>query len=183
MSDSATEPTQAQRAGAVTVAAITVALVAWPIAFNLGAYDAVFYTDVFTFVVIATTALAITAFADRGTGRGRILPLVGLALPGLWLAGAVTFFDSTAQAATDGLYGLLGLAVALVAVPIVLRMVARLFVPELTDRRDRRVVGYAIGVLIVIAISGYIVGANNDAFLTCGDFKVAGADEPPNCAR
>ena len=42
--------------GPAALAVVTIALTAWPIAFNLGAYDAIFYQDVFRILVVATVA-------------------------------------------------------------------------------------------------------------------------------
>ena len=45
-----------------------------------------------------------------------------------------------------------------------------------------RFVASAVAVIVLIAVAGYAVGANNDAFLTCQDFTIAGSDRPANCA-
>ena len=37
--------------------------------------------------------------------------------------------------------------------------------------------------VVLTAAAGFYMGANNDLFLTCDDFKVAGADQPKNCAQ
>ena len=40
-----------------------------------------------------------------------------------------------------------------------------------------------LAVVVVIGVAGWYIGSNNDRFLTCDDFKVAGSDQPENCAK
>ena len=54
----------------------------------------------------------------------------------------------------------------------------RLFGAKLPQRLgEHRMVTIAL-----VALAGFAVGRNNDAFLTCEDFKIAGSDQPENCA-
>ena len=43
----------------------------------------------------------------------------------------------------------------------------------------------AIVVVLAVVVSGisFVVGRENDRFLTCADFSVAGSAEPDNCAK
>ncbi|MGI9603295.1 MAG: hypothetical protein ACR2QE_15515 [Acidimicrobiales bacterium] len=169
------------RYGAAAVATVTMALVTWPIAFNLGAYGEVFYSDVFSFVVAATVALLVASVASPYEGRRRWLVQVALAGPVIWLLLSVVLFDSTAAAASHGVFGLVGLAVAVVSIPMVLKLLIDMFVPDFIDVPNTRRLVFFVGVIVAVALAGLAVGANNDAFLTCDDFRVAGSDEPANC--
>jgi hypothetical protein len=40
------------------------------------------------------------------------------------------------------------------------------------------VVMAAVGLFMII---GFVIGARNDMFLNCGDFKISGNDLPANC--
>ena len=40
-----------------------------------------------------------------------------------------------------------------------------------------------VALVAVVGILGFIVGRENDRFLTCSDFAIAGSAEPENCAR
>jgi len=171
------------RYGPIAVATVTTALVTWPIAFNLGAYDAVFYDDVFKFVVAASVGVAVALVWSPYRGRELALRCAALGAPALWLVLSIIWFDSTAAAASDPVFGVLALLAALVSVPTVLKMTIDLFVPELGSVGDPRAVAFALVVVVIVAVAGFVVGANNDAFLTCEDFKIAGADQPSNCAR
>jgi hypothetical protein len=170
------------RYGPAAVATLTMALATWPIAFNLGAYGAVFYNDIFRFVVTATVGLAIALVTSPYEGHKRWVTRAALASPAAWLAVSVLLFDSTAAAASDPVFGVVGLAVALVSIPTVLKLLIDLFVADLTSLEDTRMLMFAIALVALVAVAGFAVGANNDAFLTCDDFKVAGADQPSNCS-
>ena len=168
--------------GPAAVAVVTIALTAWPIAFNLGAYDAVFYQDVFQIVVVSTVAFAIVLVRSPYDGLALWFTRIALAAPGVWLTGAVVLFDSLGAAVNNVVYGLVGLVIAVVSIPTVLRVLVELFTPEVELIQNRRVLAFTIGIVALVAIAGFAIGRNNDAFLTCDDFKIAGSDQPTNCA-
>jgi hypothetical protein len=168
--------------GPAAVAVVTIALTAWPIAFNLGAYDAVFYQDVFQIVVVSTVAFAIVLVRSPYDGLALWFTRIALAAPAVWLTGVVLLFDSLGEAVDNLVYGLLGLVIAVVSIPTVLRVLVELFTPEVELLENRRVLALTVGIVAFVAIAGFAIGRNNDAFLTCDDFKIAGSDQPTNCA-
>ena len=170
------------RYGPFAIATVTASLFAWPIAFNLGAYGEVFYEDIFNFVVLGMAGLAVSFLTPAQEGSRLWATRVALAAPALWFLLAVVLFDSTAEAATDPVFGLVGLVVALVSVPAVFFLVVELFLPEASALDSLRLVVAAVLVVALIAVAAYAVGRNNDRFLQCRDFKVAGADQPTNCS-
>ena len=180
--DSAGDPSAVGRYGPFAIAVVTISLVVFPIAFNLGAYNSVFYEDIFRFVVAATAGLGISLVANPYSGERRWMTNLALASPALWMLLAVLFTDSTADAATNAILGPLGLLVAIVSIPVVLRMLIDMFVPGFKRYTSRRLLVGGLAVVVVIAASGYLIGLNNDVFLTCDDFKVAGSDQPENCS-
>jgi len=80
---------------------VTVALVVWPIAFNLGAFEHIFYEDVFRFVVAATVGLGVSTHTSPYRGSRRWVTNLALAAPAVWFALATVFTDSAANAITD----------------------------------------------------------------------------------
>ena len=52
--EAGSRPDRDRTYGPAAVAVVTIALTAWPIAFDLGAYDAVFYQNAFQIVVVST---------------------------------------------------------------------------------------------------------------------------------
>jgi hypothetical protein len=168
--------------GPFAIAVVTVSLVVFPITFNLGAYGQVFYEDIFRFVVAATAGLGVSILASPYVGWRRWLVDVALGAPALWLLLAAVFTDSTADAATNPVLGPMALVIGVVSVPTVLRMLIDLFVPGFGSFADTRLVVGGLVVIALIGVSGLLIGIHNDRFLTCDDFKVAGADQPENCA-
>ncbi len=168
--------------GPAAVALVTIALTTWPIAFNLGAYRAVFYQDVFQVVVVSTVGFVLTILKSPYRGRTLWVTRVALASPLIWMALAVVLYDSLGAAVSNPVYGLVGLMVAIVSIPTVLRLLIDMFAGELTTARDPRLLATSVAVIVLIAVIGFAVGRNNDAFLTCEDFKIAGSDQPANCA-
>jgi hypothetical protein len=175
-------PDRGRTYGPVAVAIVTIALTAWPLAFNLGAYDAIFYQDVFQIVVVSTVAFAIVLVQPPYDGLALWFTRIALAAPAVWLTGVALLFDSLGAAVNNVVYGLAGLVIAVVSIPTVLRVLIELFTPDLALHENRRVLSFTVGVVALVAIAGFAIGRNNDAFLTCDDFKIAGSDQPTNCA-
>jgi hypothetical protein len=168
--------------GPAAVALLTVALTTWPIAFNLGAYNAVFYQDVFQVVVVSTVGFVLTIMKPAYQGRTLLITRIALASPLIWMALAVILYDSLGTALSNPVCGFLGLVIAVISIPTVLRLLIDMFATGLTTMQDPRMLATAVGVIVLIAVIGFTVGRNNDAFLTCEDFKIAGSDQPANCA-
>lgn len=168
--------------GPAAVAIVTIALTTWPIAFNFGAYDAAFYQGVFQIVVVSTVAFAILLVRSPYEGLALWFTRIALAAPAVWLAGAVVLFGSLGEAVENAGFGVLALVVAIASVPTVLRVLVELFTPEVELLKNGRALAFAIGIVVFVAVAGFTIGRNNDAFLTCDDFKVAGSDQPTNCA-
>lgn len=180
-SSSATS-TESRQYGPAAVALVTIALTTWPIAFNLGAFGAVFYQDVFQVVVVSTVGFVLTMVRSPYRGRRLLLTRVALASPIVWMALAVVLYDSLGTAVLTPVYGFVGLGVAVVSIPTVLRLLIDMFARDLLTDRDPGMLAAGVAVIVLIAVIGFVVGRNNDAFLTCEDFKIAGSDQPANCA-
>jgi hypothetical protein len=169
--------------GPFAISVVTVSLVVWPIAFNLGAFGHIFYEDVFRFVVAATVGFGVSIITSPYVGTRRWLTNLALAAPAVWFVLATVFTDSAADAITDPVLGVLALIAAIVAIPTVLRMLVDMFVPGFNAMSKGRVLYGGLAIILIVAATGFAVGANNDFFLKCSDFKVAGSDQPKNCAR
>ena len=180
--DTRADPSAVGRYGPFAIAVVTISLVVFPIAFDLGAYRQVFYEDVFRFVVAATAGLSVSLLATPYRGWRCWSTNAALAAPALWLVAATAFTDSVADAATNPVLGSAALVVGIVSIPTVLRMLIDMFVPGFRSYTDKRLLVGGLAAMVAIAVPEYLIGANNDRFLTCDDFKVAGSNEPDNCA-
>jgi len=61
-------------------------------------------------------------------------------------------------------------------------MLIDMFVPGFNAMSKGRVLYGGLAIILMVAATGFAVGANNSFFLKCSDFKVAGSDQPKNCA-
>ena len=169
--------------GPVAVTAVTLGLLTWPIGFNLGAYGEVFYEDVFRVVVAGTILFVITLISEPYGAPWIWVVRTALAGPMLWLLSAAWVEGSTSAALDRPGFALWLLAILLVSVPITLRLLIDLFMPELAAAPSRRLLWSIVGLVAVVGMVGFMVGRENDRFLTCSDFAVAGSSEPENCVR
>ncbi len=164
------------------LASLALALAVWPIGFNLGAFNAVFFDEIFRVWVAASVILLISfVVPDRYLEvgwQGRL----AMALPTLWVAGVVFSGNTIQQAANEPFAGWVGLAVLLIALPYSIYLWAILVTPDFESVSHRFLQVVLIGLLVIIGFVGFAVGRNNDLFLTCDDFRVSGNDLPANCS-
>lgn len=169
--------------GPLAVAAMTLGLLTFPIAFNLGAYGVVFYDDVFR-VVVASTILLVITFFDEPYGSPWIWPVrIALASPLVWLLAAGFVVGSTGEAVDRPGFAIWLVLVGVVSVPVTLRLLADLFMPDLSRQGSRRVLIGIVGLVVVVGLIGFIAGRQHPRFMTCDDFAVAGSSEPDGCVK
>ncbi len=166
----------------MALAAMTLGLVTWPIAFNLGAYGVVTYDDVFSVVVASTILFAITAINRNHRPPWNGMILTALAGPLAWLLSASVLVGSTTEAMERPIFVIALVVVATTSVPITLKLLVDMFTPELAHAESRRLTLSVIGLVALIGVIGFVVGRNNDRYMICEDFVIAGAHEPDNCA-
>ena len=72
------------------------------------------------------------------------------------------------------------ITVTVICLPLIAWILISAINPEFVDLpRPNRIA--VLGAVISFALIGYALGARNDLFLTCKDFKVSGNDLPSNC--
>jgi hypothetical protein len=158
----------------VTVASATVAFM---LGFNLGAFGIIFFDQLLIVWVIATIVFvaSIASNLPPNTWPRRMV----LLLPTLWL---LTAWVDSAQDVARGerIVFFLTLAVTVVALPFVAWILVTAINTDFAElpRGNKLVVIAAVGFAIVV---GFGIGARNDFFLNCDDFKISGNDLPANC--
>ncbi len=167
--------------GPLAVAGVTLGLLTWPIAFNLGAYRQVLYDDVFRVLVAATILFAVTLINPAYPKPWRWLVSIALAAPLAWFLTASIIVGSTSEAMERPAFVVALVLIMLVSLPITMRLLVDLFTPELTTERSRRLTLSIVALVAVVAILGFAFGRNNHRYMTCADFAIAGAAEPDNC--
>jgi hypothetical protein len=155
---------------------VTAGTVAFTLGFNAGAFGTVFF-DVYFTIWITASAVLIGSLISKLPPQfwwGRAL----LLLPSLWILVAWVS-DPAGDENAEVLFGLT-VAMALICLPFIVWVLASAINPDFVNlpRPDR--IAVIVGVLI-FALVGYGIGARNDVFLNCDDFKVSGNDLPENC--
>jgi hypothetical protein len=129
--------------GQLAIASMTLGLLTWPIAFNLGAYGEVLYDDVFRVLVASSILLVITLVNPAYPQPLNWLVSIALAAPLIWFVAASAIAGSTSEAMEEPVFVVALAAIALVSVPITLRLMIHLFTPELTQTGSCRPHGLA----------------------------------------
>lgn len=169
--------------GPFALTSVTLGLLTWPIAFNLGAYGEIFYDDIFRVVVAASILFVVTMANPIYPSPWIWLVRVALAAPMLWLLASAWVVGSTTKALDRPVFIAWIVLILVVSVPLTLRMLIDMFMPELTDAGSRRILWSIVALIATVAAIGFVVGRENDRFMTCADFSIAGSAEPENCAR
>ncbi|MFB2585065.1 hypothetical protein [Herbiconiux liukaitaii] len=177
MSDSAeVRPATDSRQRVTAVLVIGMSVVVWWPAFTIGAWGDLFFDQVLGVWAAATAALLVVLLEPGG--RHKVRRALALITPSLWV---VLMF--VVQDLNDGLVllvALVGAAVALLALPTAMWVLARMVWPDFgeTTWRMRFVVLGAVGFIAVVSL---LLGANHSRFLTCEEFAISGNSEPPGC--
>jgi hypothetical protein len=158
---------------------IAVSLLVWDLTFTLGAYHTVFYSWLFQ-ILVASTVLLLGALVLRRDVRVRPWMLGVLAIPLLWLISrGVAPFGRGSDA--NHVVDLILIALTLASVPFTLIALARVLSPDYFELPARRLKAAAVAIIVLIGVTGFLVGQFNYEFTTCHEYDVAGNDEPSNC--
>ena len=176
------EPSMRRIGGPLAIAGMTLGMLTWPIAFNLGAYGEVLYEDIFQIVVASSILLVVTLVRPAYRRPWSWLVSLALAAPLAWFAAAAMIAGSTSEAMEEPVFVLALVIIAVISVPLTLQLLIGLFTPELTQTRSRRLTFSVVAIVVAVGLVGFTFGRNNDRFMRCLDFAIAGAAEPENCA-
>ena len=155
------------------------ASVAFMLAFNLGAFSVVFVDQLLTVWVLATIVLVGSLFSKLPPQNwaGRIL----LLLPSGWIL-AAWWAGPTGRDATGNVVLGITIALTLVVLPFIVWVLVSAINPDFIHLpKSNRIT--IIGAVLFFVVAGYAMGARNDFFLNCDDFKVSGNDLPANCVQ
>lgn len=161
--------------------AVALALNTWDIAFNLGVYGTVFFEKLFSVWVIATTTLLAYWLLEDSKPSLHGFIQFALFLPTLTLI--ITAIDNTASTdiITDIVITALYLIAFIVTLPVTLYVVLVVTIPDIVELKSRKMIWGLIGIVLIIAVVGLIIGSNHHLLLNCFDFQVSGNDIPANC--
>ena len=179
---SGVDGSRARTGGPLALTAVTLGLIIWPLAFNFGAYGEVHYGDVFSIVVASTILFVITLVNPVYPSPWIWVVRVALVAPMGWLLTAAWVEGSTSAALDRPGFVVWMVLIIVVSVPVTLRLLVDLFMPELTGAASRKVLWSIVALVVIVGAIGFVVGRENPRFMTCADFAIAGSAEPENCA-
>ncbi|WP_244198784.1 hypothetical protein [Microbacterium phyllosphaerae] len=163
------------RATGVVIIAMSIA-VWWP-AFTLGAWGTFFFDQLLTVWAASVGALIVVLFQPRG--RPRVLKALALLVPSLWLV--LSFVPLDSDDVLSIVIDLLAVFVALLSVPATIWVLARVMWPEFGEDISRGRRFLVVIAVVVVGVGSFALGANQEHFLTCGDFTISGNSEPQGC--
>lgn len=169
--------------GPLALAAVTLGMIVWPIAFNIGAYGEIFYENVFKLVVAASILLVIIVVNDVYRAPWNWIVRAALASPLLWLLVAAYVVGSTSEAQDRPVFMVWLVTILVVSVPLTLQLLVDMSMPELSRAGSRRITASIVAVVAMVGAVGFVVGRDHPRFMTCADFAIAGSTEPDDCAR
>ena len=153
--------------------------IAFTVGFNLGAFGVVFFDQLLTIWVVSTVLL-VASFSGHSpphTWPRRLVLLVpSLWLVAAWIDNAISFDQQ------ERIIFTMTVVVTMFVLPAVGWVLITAINTDFANLpgRSKGIVVATIGLFIVI---GFALGARNDLFLNCGDFKISGNDRPANCAE
>lgn len=162
----------------LAVISVGMAIVVWWPAFTLGAWGDLFFDTLLTLWVASTAAFVFVLVERRPVGS-RLWRALLLLLPSVWLV--LSFVDIETTDLLAFLATLFGLVVVLIASPLTVWVLARIMWPDFGENASRRQRWLIVGVVGGIAITSFVLGVNQEQFLTCEEFTISGNSEPPGC--
>ena len=176
-SGSDTGPSRADRAALLVAAGSCT--IAFMIGFNYGAFGTVFFDRILTVWVLATVVLVaslISPLPPRSWIRRTIL-----LLPTLWLVTPWPENQYDLDNIDDALL-VITVIVTAVALPFAGWFLVTAISPDFAELPRAHKTVVVTATLLFLGV-GLLMGAQNDQFLTCDDFKVSGNDLPDNCQQ
>lgn len=162
----------------LAVISVGMAIAVWWPAFTLGAWGELFFDTLLT-LWAASTAAFVFVLVDRRPAGARLWRSSVLLLPSVWLALGFVRFE------TSDLFAFLAAAAALlvllIASPLTVWVLARIVWPDFGEESTRRQRWLIVGVVVGIGVAAFLLGVNQEHFLTCEDFSISGNSEPPGC--
>ncbi|NLP84624.1 hypothetical protein HF576_12260 [Microbacterium sp. CFH 90308] len=158
---------------------VGIAAVAWWPAFTLGAWGEIFFDDILGLWAASTAAFVFVLVERRPVG-GRLARAFVLLLPTVWLVLNFVISGETTDLAV-AIVDLAALLAVLLGIPFTLWVLVRVVWPDFASETRRRTKWLIAVVVLAIAIASFVLGLNQEHFLTCEDFTISGNSEPRGC--
>ena len=158
---------------------VGIAAVAWWPAFTLRAWEEIFFDDILGLWAASTAAFVFVLVERRPVG-GRLARAFVLLLPTVWLVLNFAISGETTDLAV-AIVDLAALLAVLLGIPFTLWVLVRVVWPDFASETRRRTKWLIAAVVLGIAVASFVLGLNQEHFLTCEDFAISGNSEPPGC--
>ncbi len=163
------------------IGAVGLSIVVWDVAFNYGVYGAVFFNRYFAVWVVCTAVLLASMFLPAEQRPVGFIGAVALFVPTLWLILAWLLPAGTRSLpAMLRVMTTLAEIITLLSFPYIGYVLLDVSHPGQLSLPRRLLYGL-VGVTVVIAIVGFVIGRNHPQLLTCEQFRVSGNDVPADC--
>jgi hypothetical protein len=156
------------------------AVVVWWPAFVLGVWGVLFFDTLLTLWVASTAAFVFVLFERRPVGR-KLWRAFLLLLPSVWLI--FSFIDLDTTDLFTFLASAFALIVVLIASPLTVWELAHIMWPDFGENSTRSQRWVIIGVVVGIGVASFLLGVNQEHFLTCEEFAISGNSQPEDCVH
>ena len=164
----------------LAVISVGMAAVVWWPAFTLGAWGVLFFDTLLT-LWVASTAAFVFVLVERRPAGSRLWRAFLLLLPSVWLL--FSFIDLDTTDFFTFVASAFALLVVLIASPLTVWVLARIMWPDFGENSTRRQRWLILGVVLGIGVAAFLLGLNQEHFLTCEEFTISGNSEPPGCVN
>jgi hypothetical protein len=149
--------------------------------FELGAYGELFYSRKITAWSTVTAALVALSVIPRRITGVKIWQLCVLAIPSVWAVLAQILGSHTGGQITRPVLFTLATLSYVFCLPYAIYLVVQIINPDLLKISSWKPRMAVIGIGILFVLLGYVGGRNNDWFMTCEKFEIAGDTPPASC--
>ncbi len=164
------------------IAATGLSTAAWDIFFNLGAFGVIFFHRIFVIWIISIILFLTSIMLPRGKAPiGKTMAPLML-LPSVWLILKIVDDTRVGGEFIEDVMAVIEVIICLFCLPYIGYIFLNISNPDIF-RLQKKLLALLFGVVIIIALAGYILGMHHDLILSCDDFKISGNDRPPNCAE
>jgi hypothetical protein len=170
------------------ISAIVLSTTVSYIAFWYGVFGTIFFDYLLYVWIAATAALLASLFIPQMETPPLKLPWRGrfiLGLPTVWLVLSIFIDVEAYRPDSPGTWVLwvTTLASAFLTLPYLLYVIIAAVVPDIDRLKHTKLRVALLGIILVMAIAGFVIGKNHPLFLTCENFKVGGHDIPTHCRK
>ena len=164
----------------VGVVMVGMSVVVWWPAFTIGVYGELFFDQILT-LWAASTAAFVFVLVERQPVGARLARAFVLLLPSAYIV--LLFVVGETDDLVVALVDLAAIGAVIIGIPFTLWVLVRIVWPDFATTTSRRTKWLIVLVVLGIAIASFVLGLNQEHFLTCEDFRLSGNFPPAGCEQ